>query len=77
MVFYYDFREFPSEMWLILNLTACCSCMNYAVLIGRGVSSFCVVVPELKKMRYYKLNELYVLVFVSPIYQIKDYWESH
>jgi len=73
MVFYYDFREFPSEMWLILNLTACCSCMNYAVLIGRGVSSFCVVVPELKKMRYYKLNELYVLVFVSPIYQIKDY----
>jgi len=47
--------------------------MNYAVLIGCGVSSFCVVVPELKKMRYYKLNELYVLVFISPIYQIKDY----
>jgi len=71
MVYYYDFCEFPIESLLILNLTAC-SCLNYAVLIRYGVSIFRVDVPELKKMRCCKLNELYVLVFISPIYHIKD-----
>jgi hypothetical protein len=76
MVYYYNFCEFPIESLYILNLTACL-CLNYAVLIRCGVSSFRVDVPELKEMHCCKLNELYVLVFISPIYQMKDYWESH